>query len=77
MQTNRYSTSAIRQIEKTINQTDANIFKPILLADPPKGFEGFFGKGGDKKPNQTPKFQINFGGGGDKNSGGQNSGDRK
>ena len=72
MQTNRYTTSAtLKQLEKTINQSEASVFKPILLADPPKGFEGFFGKGGDKKPNQPPKFQINFGGGGDKNSGGQ------
>ena len=57
------------------------VSRSILLANPPKGFEGFFDKD-NKKPSEGSKFKMpDFGGkesgGGGGGGGGQNSGGKK
>jgi hypothetical protein len=79
MQTNRLSTSAIKIFEKNLHKFESTPLasKSILLADPPKGFEGFFNKDGKKKEDSKFKFP-DFGGGDDKSDGsGQNSDEKK
>lgn len=70
VQNNRYAShNAVKWLTNSLNN-------PIVWADPPKGFEGFFKKDDNEKKSTTPKIKINFGGDNDKKSS-NNQGDKK